>query len=318
MLNAHDGLRSRQNDPRFLRVVERGAVHVSTFPISIYGPLLRQQASSDPPSSSCPCPFSLATIPEARLTHEYLKPFDGWRRRRERRLHAGAADLAEQRVLQPHTAYPLCEPDPGKHRSPSNEEKSVPDRAAQLEGDIRFLPERILDDCLRGREPTQTVPDDLNAFTIVALRTLLARASSEGTCGNAEDEMLALLGTECPNELWENRQEVRDRIRMLADEVDEPQSRCRRAGVAVVDPGSSGLVGDSGRSRGITPFVSGLRNMMEVNEDQRWELQGRRARGSSLEEGVEQTAGYYGRYLGAVQTLLPGTPSSSLSASGEQ
>lgn len=155
----------------------------------------------------------------------------------------------------------------------------------KLGGELAFLPERILDDCLRGREPVHTVPDDLNAFTIVMLRTLLARSATDPE-REAEREMLEQLGAECPNELWANRQAVRDRIRTVADEVEEG----RAAGLP-----------------GIAPYVRGLRDMMDVNEEQRWELQARRGRLNQDrdKEGPGSAGGEYAKYLEALDGMLP-------------
>ena len=182
-----------------------------------------------------------------------------------------------------------------------------------LANSIQLLPTRILDDWMRQRPTTSPVlPDDLNSFTLVALRTLLKRAVDNGRAGAAEQELLVLLAAPGPYELWMNRQELRDALRRLAEEIEGSGSSA--------SSDESGSVGSESSSCGpdFAPFAPALRDMLEVNETQRWEAHRRRAEGS-LEEmnGDGRTIlRMYGEYMNAFNGLFDSASTQGAERSG--
>ncbi|RDX55287.1 hypothetical protein OH76DRAFT_1396686 [Lentinus brumalis] len=167
-------------------------------------------------------------------------------------------------------------------------------RNITLADDIQFIPTRVLDDLMQRRPLTHTVTDDLSSFTIVALRALLIRLSTEGHADAMEEQLLALLSAQCPFELWMNRQQVRDEIKQLAEEAEDSD--------ASADSQASTC------SRHFAPFVPALHEMLQVNDEQRWEMHRLRAEGrlGHLEDDSESPAAeqYYRDYIRAV-TKMP-------------
>ncbi|KAI0751146.1 hypothetical protein C8Q80DRAFT_1352200 [Daedaleopsis nitida] len=158
--------------------------------------------------------------------------------------------------------------------------------------DVQFVPTRILDDWMRNRPLTHTATDDLNSFTLLVLRTLLARLASQGAAGATEHELLALLSAQCPHELWMNRQQVRDVLKRLADDSDD------RSEVSADSAAST-------CSTGFAPFVPALDEMLRVNDEHRWEMHQLRAEGSleRLERDRQRVGGYYDEYVSACHRL---------------
>ena len=156
---------------------------------------------------------------------------------------------------------------------------------------MQFLPTRILDDWMRQRPLTHTVTDDLNSFTLLALHTLLKHLRTRNQAGPTEEELLALLSAQCPYELWMNRQAVRDTIKQLVEEAEDSDES--------VDSQASTC------SAAFAPFVPALDEMLKVNDEQRWEMHDRRARGTlgELEHDSRKTSEYYQKYFQAFRKL---------------
>ncbi|KAI0692186.1 hypothetical protein C8T65DRAFT_745247 [Cerioporus squamosus] len=161
-----------------------------------------------------------------------------------------------------------------------------------LADDIQFIPTRVLDDLMRRRPLSHTVTDDLSSFTIVILRALLKCTCSHGQADPTEERLLSLLSAQCPFELWMNRQQVRDILQELAEEAEN----------------SDGSVDSqiSTCSRDFAPFVPALHEMLQVNDEQRWEMHRLRAEGrlDRVNHSLESTHRYYEDYTRAV-TKIP-------------
>ena len=131
---------------------------------------------------------------------------------------------------------------------------------------MQFLPTRVLDDWMRSRPLTHTVTDDLNAFTILTLRTLLHRCRTYNEAGPIEEELFTLLSARELHELWMNRQAVRDTIKQLMEEAEDSDES--------VDSQASTC------SAAFAPFVPALDKMLKVNDEQWSEMHDRRTRGT--------------------------------------
>ena len=155
------------------------------------------------------------------------------------------------------------------------------------------MPTRLLDDLMRRRPLTHTVTDDLNSFTLVTLRALLKRSCDQGEADRAEEELFALLSAQCPFQLWQNRQQVRDVIQALAEDAEDSDATSASSSEA------------STCSRHFAPFVPALHDMLQVNDEQRWEMHRLRAEGK-LDCGLsdpQSTEQYYGEYLRALSKM---------------
>ncbi|RPD67474.1 hypothetical protein L226DRAFT_566179 [Lentinus tigrinus ALCF2SS1-7] len=174
---------------------------------------------------------------------------------------------------------------------PSSVASSVASSRAPLADEIQFIPTRLLDDLIQRRPLTHTVTDDLSSFTIVTLRALLKRISTEGQSDTTEQELLALLSTQSPFQLWQNRQQVRDMIKGFAEEAEDSDGS--------VDSRASSC------SRGFAPFVPALHDMLEVNDEQRWETHRLRAEGKldRITADSQITEQYYREYLRALRRM---------------